>query len=70
MRPYLLMLLKLQLDGRFDTVAGVVVGLFKSEIHQVFVIGPSHISTDKDDDVGQDLHRHKNNGYVKYLVIY
>lgn len=46
------MFLKLQFDGRLDAIAGVVVGLFKSEIHQVFVIRSGHISTDEDDNIG------------------
>ncbi len=54
-RSYLLMLLELQFDGGLDAVAGVVVRLFESQIHQVFVIGSRHISTDEDDDVSQDL---------------
>lgn len=53
------MFLKLQFDGRLDAVAGVVVGLFKSKIHQVFVIRSGHISTDEYDDICQDLEKHK-----------
>ena len=30
---YLLMLLKLQLDGRLDAVAGVLVGLPQGQVH-------------------------------------
>ncbi len=54
-RSYLLMFLEFQFDGGLDAVAGVVVRLFESQIHQVFVIGSSYISTDEDDDVSQDL---------------
>jgi len=64
------MLLGFQFDGRLDAVAGVLVRLFKSQIHQVFVIGSRHISTDEDDDISQDLHRHANSfsqGYTEML---
>lgn len=64
------MLLRFQFDGRLDAVAGVVVRLFKSQIHQVFVIGSRHISTDEDDDISQNLHRHANSfshGYIEIL---
>lgn len=66
---YLLMLLGFQFDGRLDAVAGVVVCLFKSQIHQVFVIGSRHVSTDEDDDVSQDLHRHVNSFSQRYIEI-
>lgn len=55
------MLLEFQFDGRLDAVAGVVVRLFESQVHQVFVIGSRHISTDEDDDVSQDLQAHAQN---------
>ena len=52
---YLLMLLKLQLDGRLDAVAGVLVGLPQGQVHQVLVVSPRQVPADEDDDVGQYL---------------
>lgn len=46
------MLLKLQLNGGLDTVAGVLVGLFKSQVHQVLVVRPGQVPTSEDDHVG------------------
>lgn len=50
-RPYLLVLLKLQLNGRLDAVAGVLVGLLQRQVHQVFVVRSCQVPTDEDDDV-------------------
>lgn len=49
------MLLKLQLHGGLDAVAGVLVGLLQRQLHQVFVVRSCQVPADEDDDVGQDL---------------
>lgn len=54
---YLLVLLKLQLDGGLDAVAGVLVGLLQCQVHQVLVVRSCQVPADEDDDVGQDLAR-------------
>lgn len=59
---YLLVLLKLQLNGGLDAVAGVLVGLFESQVHQVFVVRPGKVSTGEDDHVGQDLNTQRIKG--------
>lgn len=57
--PYLLVFLKLQLDGRLDAVAGVLVGLPEGQVHQVLVVRPRQVAAGEDDHVGQDLQRFK-----------
>lgn len=49
---HLLVLLKLQFNGGLDAVAGVLVGLFKSQVHQVFVVRSSQVPTGEDDHIG------------------
>lgn len=51
--------LKLQLDGRLDAVAGVLVGLPEGQVHQVLVVRPRQVATGEDDHVGQDLQQEK-----------
>lgn len=65
---YLLSLLKFQFDGRFDAVAGVVIGLFKRQLHEVLVVRPCHVAAQKNDNIGQNLfksrgEKKKNNKY-------
>lgn len=62
---YLLMLLKLQLDGRLDAVAGVLVGLFERQLHQMLVVRPGQVTTGEDDHIGQDL-THTNTKIKKH----
>lgn len=54
---YLLSLLKLQFNGGLDAVAGVLVSLLECQVHQVLVVRPSHVSTDENNDIGQNLYR-------------
>ena len=49
---YLLVLLKLQFNGGLDAVAGVLIRLFESQVHQVFVVRPGKVSTGEDDHIG------------------
>lgn len=58
---YLLLLLKLQFDTRFDAIAGILIGLLESEFHQLLVIHSREVPTDENDYVCQNLNidRHK-----------
>lgn len=56
---YLLPLLKFQLDGRFDAVAGVLVGLFKRQLHEVLVVRSCHVATQENDNICQNLFKNR-----------
>lgn len=46
------MLLELQFNGRLDAVAGVLVRLFQSQVHQVLVVRAGQVTAGEDDHVG------------------
>lgn len=52
---YLLTLFKFQLDPGLDAIAGVLIGLLQSELHEVLVVRARQVPADEDDHVGQDL---------------
>lgn len=66
---HLLSLLKFQFNWRLDAVAGVLIGLFKCQLHQVLVVRPRHVATQENDDIGQNLYgKTKNRRNKKKLV--
>lgn len=66
---YLLSLLKLQFNWGFDAVAGVLVGLFKCQLHQVLMVCPSHVATHENDNIGQNLGRKRGQWVLVRLLL-
>lgn len=65
-RLYLLSFLKLQFNGGLDAVAGVLISLFKCQLHQMLVVCSRHVATHENYNIGQNLHRNK--GQTKLVL--